>query len=99
VTRRGDKYGGQHKMIRRLWAERIRAGDVPCVRCGEPIIPDPTMRGGGWELDHADDGNGYLGPSHRHCNRLAGWRRGYGKRGMPPPPSPSPNLPPYEQRW
>jgi hypothetical protein len=22
-----------------------------------------------WDLDHTDDGRGYLGPSHRECNR------------------------------
>jgi hypothetical protein len=34
-----------------------------------------------WELDHRDDGKGWLGPSHRSCNRSAGWEAMVGKNG------------------
>ena len=36
-----------------------------CARCGLPIVPGRDD----WDLDHADNGNGYLGPRHAACNR------------------------------
>jgi len=34
-----------------------------------------------WDLDHTDDGLGYLGPAHRTCNRSKGARKGNRLRG------------------
>ena len=42
-----------------------------CARCGELIAPRDR-----WELDHSSGKQGYLGPSHFHCNRSAGGRLG-----------------------
>jgi hypothetical protein len=38
-----------------------------CVRCGEQLLANQAV-----QLDHRDDGNGYLGYSHRSCNARAG---------------------------
>ena len=57
-----------HKTLRRRLAPVVATGAVPCARCGDLI--DAAER---WELDHRDDGRGYLGPSHFRCNRFAGW--------------------------
>jgi hypothetical protein len=46
------------------------------ARCDELIAADEK-----WELDHRDDGNGWLGPSHRSCNRSAGWENMVGANG------------------
>jgi hypothetical protein len=62
-----DRYPGDHQAIRRAVAPQV-AGS-PCVRCGKPIL-------GEWDLDHSDDRAGYLGASHRRCNRSAGGRLG-----------------------
>ena len=48
----------------------VQAGKATCARCGELIEV-----GAKWELDHRDDGKGWLGPSHRSCNRSAGWEK------------------------
>ena len=53
--------------MRRRLAPLVAKGTVPCARCGDLI-----GAGESWELDHRDDGRGYLGPSHRRCNRRAG---------------------------
>lgn len=45
-------------------AQEVAAGGVLCVRCGESISPLE-----GFDLDHADNGNGYLGAAHISCNR------------------------------
>jgi hypothetical protein len=63
-----EKYGVVHKTMRRRLTPVVATGTVPCARCGDLI--GATER---WELDHRDDGQGYLGPSHFRCNRLAGW--------------------------
>jgi len=60
-------YGVAHQAARKRWGRLVRQGRVSCARCGQLIAPGST-----WELDHADDGHGYLGPSHRRCNRAAG---------------------------
>jgi hypothetical protein len=48
----------------------VATGTVDCARCGLKIVPDDK-----WELDHKDDGRGWLGPSHARCNRYAGWEQ------------------------
>jgi hypothetical protein len=58
------RYGHKHRKLRRAVAMQVAAGGVSCARCGGLII-----RGDAWDLDHADDGDGYLGPSHARCNR------------------------------
>jgi hypothetical protein len=58
------RYGHQHKKLREAVAAQVATGAVACARCGGLIV-----RGDAWDLDHADDGNGYLGPSHAACNR------------------------------
>lgn len=73
--RRGDTsqrgYGREHARLRREWARKVTAGQVDCARCGGPIQPDEP-----WHLDHADDREGYLGPSHARCNESAAGRKG-----------------------
>jgi hypothetical protein len=59
-------YGIQDERERKRWAPRVQAGLVNCARCGNRI-----RRGEPWDLDHEDDRRGYLGPSHRGCNRAA----------------------------
>lgn len=58
------RYGSQHQKLRRAMAQEVAAGGVLCVRCGESISPLE-----GFDLDHADNGNGYLGAAHISCNR------------------------------
>jgi hypothetical protein len=65
------KYGYEHRMRRKRYADEVKAGHVFCARCRELILVDDV-----WDLDHTDDGAAYLGPSHRRCNRSAGGRRG-----------------------
>jgi hypothetical protein len=58
------RYGSKHQKLRRVVAREVATGSVACARCGRRIEP--------WEdfdLDHADDGSGYLGASHQGCNR------------------------------
>jgi hypothetical protein len=59
-----------HQASRKRWAEAVASGSVKCARCKQLIHPlEP------WDLDHRDDRRGYLGPSHRACNRaVAGGR-------------------------
>lgn len=52
-------------MRRRLEA-LVAAGLATCARCGQPIA-----KGAQFDLDHADDRNGYIGVSHPRCNRGA----------------------------
>lgn len=77
------RYGWQHQKRRASWASRVASGEVSCARCGWPIQP-----GERWDLDHADDGDGYLGPSHVRCNRATagGARRGRGNSRPQPAP-------------
>ena len=65
-------YGSEHARTRREFVARHEAGD-PCARCGEGMWEDVSLL----DLDHTDDRTGYLGLSHRCCNRT------YGKRSMP----------------
>jgi len=57
-------YDQAHKRLRARWAREVATGRVGCARCGDLIAPDEP-----WDLDHADDRAGYLGPSHARCNR------------------------------
>jgi hypothetical protein len=59
-----------HKAMRRRLDPVVQSGTVPCARCGELIEP-----GSPWQLDHRDDGRGWLGPSHQRCNARAGWEK------------------------
>ena len=65
-----QKYGASHRALRARLAPVVAAGTVRCARCDELITPQDK-----WELDHRDDGKGWLGPSHRSCNRSAGWEK------------------------
>ena len=65
------RYGTKHRKRREQWRRLVDAGSALCVRCGRPIIPATQ-----WHLDHADDGNGYLGASHAYCNAAAAGRLG-----------------------
>jgi hypothetical protein len=53
----------------------VRGGSAVCRLCGLPIAPDAE-----WDLDHRPDRLGYRGPSHRHCNRSEGAKRGNAQR-------------------
>src|SRR5829696_2339513 len=67
------RYGGEHQALRR--AGLPLAYGQRCVRCGRPMLPGQPL-----DLDHRDDGNGYAGWSHAHCNRSAGARMGNARR-------------------
>lgn len=54
----------------------VATGTVRCARCDELIAADDD-----WQLDHRDDGHGWLGPSHKRCNLRAGWEAMVGKNG------------------
>jgi hypothetical protein len=71
-----QRYGVAHKTMRKRLAPVVARGTVECVRCGELIEP-----GSKWELDHRDDGHGWLGPSHQSCNARAGWEKMVGANG------------------
>jgi hypothetical protein len=64
-------YGAEHQAVRKKYAALVASGEATCARCGQPISP-----GAQFDLDDADDRNGYLGVSHSRCNRLAGARLG-----------------------
>ena len=66
-TKNEQGYGLQHRRTRATWAPIVASGTVDCARCGERIAP-----GDDWHLDHNDDRDDYLGPSHRRCNLFAG---------------------------
>lgn len=68
TTRRG--YGSDHQRLRKQWARIVEAGEAHCARCGRAIQP-----GTPWALDHRDDRQGYLGPSHQRCNQAAANRK------------------------
>jgi hypothetical protein len=77
-------YGGPHQLERRRVAKLVAAGLAICPRCGQLVRP-----GDEWDLDHRDDRQGYLGASHRACNRatraIAAKRRKRGGRKRGPP--------------
>jgi len=62
-------YGWAHQKERKRWGPRVRAGQVDCWRCGDPIPP-----GARWDLGHVDQDGRDRGfparhPEHRRCNR------------------------------
>jgi len=64
-------YGPSHKQERARWAPLVAQGIIACARCMRLILD-----GQPWDLDHDGSRTGYLGPSHRRCNRSAGGREG-----------------------
>lgn len=56
-------YGAAHQRMRRALLAAFEDGQ-PCARCGRPMTGDQPL-----DLDHTDDRTGYLGLSHRRCNR------------------------------
>jgi hypothetical protein len=71
------KYSGPHRRL----SELLRAGahGLPCVRCGEPMLPGQPL-----DLDHDDDHPGrYRGVAHASCNRSAGATKGNRQRTIP----------------
>ena len=81
---RNSYYDGRHRVIRANVARLVREGGYRCAR-GEDCRHAESVNGvwlGGvihpgevWDLDHTDDRRGYLGASHRTCNRAAGGRK------------------------
>ena len=68
-TRQERGYDATHDRLRASWARKVATGQVMCARCHKRISPlEP------WDLDHTDDRTGYLGPSHRGCNRATSGR-------------------------
>ena len=65
-----SRYNGPHRANRDRLDPVVKTGTVPCVRCGELI-----KKGESWQLDHRDDGPGWLGPAHVKCNARAGWEK------------------------
>ena len=59
-------YGSRHQQERAKWQRIISKTGWPCSRCDERIQPLDE-----WHLDHSDDRDTYLGPSHAHCNTSA----------------------------
>lgn len=72
-TREARGYGAAHRTLRAQYARLVEAGQAVCARCGRPIAP-----GAPFDLDHDAERLGYLGVSHRKCNRVAGARNGAG---------------------
>lgn len=71
LTRRGAsaaeknrRYGHAHRLARATMATMLPR---PCTVCHRPVTA-----GMPWDLDHTDDGAGYLGPAHMSCNRAKG---------------------------
>lgn len=80
-----DASSGPHKTLRRrLLAALAQRPGQPCARCGQPMYASQLL-----DLDHTDDRSGYLGLSHRSCNRRAGQRKTtaiLNRRGWTPSP-------------
>jgi hypothetical protein len=74
ARRKRLRYPRSHTLTQRALAPAARAGLLTCPRCGRRILP-----GEAFDLDHRDDGKGYLGMSHASCNRSAGGKRRHEK--------------------
>jgi hypothetical protein len=61
---RGDRYGLEHRRLRRQWAAIVNSGTVTCARCHRLIVPSSR-----WHLDHLPDGSSH--PAHARCNEAA----------------------------
>lgn len=80
-------YGSAHQRLRAKWAPQVKAGQVNCWRCQQPIHP-----GQQWDLGHDDHDRGhYRGPEHaraKDCtaggNRATAGRRQPRRKGPPP---------------
>jgi len=59
-------YGSKHVKERQRYSRLVKSGNALCARCQGPIDPNEE-----WHLDHTDDRQGYLGPSHARCNVAA----------------------------
>jgi hypothetical protein len=64
-----DRYGAEHRATRAATIDQA-VGQL-CARCQTTILEGQPV-----DLDHADNGQGYLGYSHRSCNASAGASRG-----------------------
>lgn len=56
-------YGTEHQYQRAVALQAFVPGE-PCARCREPMLAADPL-----DLDHTEDRDGYLGLSHRWCNR------------------------------
>jgi hypothetical protein len=72
------KYRGDWQQVRTTyWLPKVQAGGVCCWRCGRPIVHNPAVRGGGWDVGHRDHLGLPPAPEHaRQCNRSKGGRVG-----------------------
>lgn len=68
-----SRYGADHRALRRALLPTVYG--TPCARCGRLMVYGEPV-----DLDHRDDGAGYLGMSHRACNGAAGARKGNRRR-------------------
>jgi hypothetical protein len=98
---RKQRYRGAHDRERKRWAPQVAQGLVSCARCGRLIEP-----GALWDLDHAPDGQSYLGPSHQRCNRRTAAHRAARRVTAEPVSSPGTlsarewsELPEREREW
>lgn len=81
-AKRGDRYGAQHRRLRKAWGPLVARGIVPCARCNEYITDQQ------WDLDHLPDGSER--PSHAQCNRAHTGGAGRQRDRTTPPEHPVP---------
>ncbi len=72
--------GNTSRRERARWAPIVNAGGAVCCRCGRLIVPNPQLRGDGWQPDHwpipRELGGTETLPAHSRCNESAGGKRG-----------------------
>ena len=93
-TKAQQGYGHEHVVARREFVARHEPGD-PCSRCGEGMWEDVSLL----DLDHTDDRAGYLGLSHRCCNRSHGKSRVARRRTIRAPRACERCTSPYQPRY